>query len=480
MVMFGVTGDLARKKLMPALYDLANRGLLPPGFSLVGFARRDWEHEDFAQITYEAVKEHARTPFRETVWQQLQEGVRFVPGEFTDDAAFDQLARDRPPAGPRARHRRQLRVLPVHTAEVLPHRGGAAQAVRAVRPGPGRRRRAHAVAPGGDREAVRPRPGDGARSSTPSSTRCSPPSRCSASTTTWARRPSRTSWRCASPTPCTSRSGTASYVDHVQITMSEDIGIGGRAGYYDGIGAARDVIQNHLLQLLALTAMEEPVSFDADSLRQEKEKILSAVRLPADLALGTARGQYSAGWQGGRQVARLPGGGRHPRRLADRDLRRRAAVRRHQALGGRPVLPAHRQAAHPADDGDRADLPAGAAPAVRRHRHQGTRQERPGHPRPAGRGRHRAVRLQGARLGDGGPRREHGLRLRRVVHRVLARGLRAAHPRRADRRPAAVPAPGGGRALLAHPRPDRAVLGREHQAGAVRVGLGPGPRPPTR
>src|SRR5215472_9055040 len=92
MVMFGVTGDLARKKLMPALYDLANRGLLPPGFSLVGFARRDWESEDFAQVTYEAVKEHARTPFREAVWQQLSEGVRFVPGEFSDHAAFDTLA----------------------------------------------------------------------------------------------------------------------------------------------------------------------------------------------------------------------------------------------------------------------------------------------------------------------------------------------------------------------------------------------------
>src|ERR1700751_4245898 len=92
MVMFGVTGDLARKKLMPALYDLANRGLLPPGFSFVGFARRDWEDEDFAQITYQAVKEYARTPFRQAVWDQLQEGVRFVPGEFTDDAAFDQLA----------------------------------------------------------------------------------------------------------------------------------------------------------------------------------------------------------------------------------------------------------------------------------------------------------------------------------------------------------------------------------------------------
>ena len=89
------------------------------------------------------------------------------------------------------------------------------------------------------------------------------------------------------------------YVDHVQITMAEDIGIGGRAGYYDGIGAARDVIQNHLLQLLALTAMEEPLSFAAESLRAEKEKVLAAVQIPADLATGTARGQYAAGWQGG-------------------------------------------------------------------------------------------------------------------------------------------------------------------------------------
>ena len=94
----------------------------------------------------------------------------------------------------------------------------------------------------------------------------------------------------------------ANYVDHVQITMAEDIGVGGRAGYYDGIGAARDVIQNHLLQLLALTAMEEPVSFDAADLRAEKEKVLSAVHLPEDLATVTARGQYAGGWQGGEKV----------------------------------------------------------------------------------------------------------------------------------------------------------------------------------
>jgi glucose-6-phosphate 1-dehydrogenase len=91
LVIFGVTGDLSRKKLMPAIYDLANRGLLPPGFALTGFARRDWSTEDFGQIVYNAVKEHARTPFRQTVWDRLAEGFRFVQGSFDDDHAFDRL-----------------------------------------------------------------------------------------------------------------------------------------------------------------------------------------------------------------------------------------------------------------------------------------------------------------------------------------------------------------------------------------------------
>ena len=91
LVIFGVTGDLSRKKLMPAVYDLANRGLLPPGFALVGFARRDWEDQDFAHVVHEAVKQYARTEFREETWQQLQQGIRFVQGEFDDPAAFRRL-----------------------------------------------------------------------------------------------------------------------------------------------------------------------------------------------------------------------------------------------------------------------------------------------------------------------------------------------------------------------------------------------------
>ena len=97
----------------------------------------------------------------------------------------------------------------------------------------------------------------------------------------------------------------AHYIDHVQITMAEDIGLGGRAGYYDGIGAARDVIQNHLLQLLALVAMEEPSSFEPEALQAEKVKVLRATHAVHPLNKTTARGQYSAGWQGSEFVKGL-------------------------------------------------------------------------------------------------------------------------------------------------------------------------------
>src|SRR5699024_6496816 len=92
LVIFGVTGDLATKKLLPAVYDLANRGLLPPGFGLTGFARRDWENQDFRQIAHDAVRKHARTEFDEAVWEQLSKGFRFVAGEFGDEQAFENLA----------------------------------------------------------------------------------------------------------------------------------------------------------------------------------------------------------------------------------------------------------------------------------------------------------------------------------------------------------------------------------------------------
>ncbi|MGZ4615291.1 MAG: glucose-6-phosphate dehydrogenase, partial [Actinomycetes bacterium] len=92
LVVFGATGDLARKKLIPAVYDLANRGLLPPGFALLGFARRDWGDGDFAALAREAAEKGSRTGFREDVWKRLEDSIRFVPGAFDDDDAFDNLA----------------------------------------------------------------------------------------------------------------------------------------------------------------------------------------------------------------------------------------------------------------------------------------------------------------------------------------------------------------------------------------------------
>ena len=295
LVMFGVTGDLARKKLMPAVYDLANRGLLPPGFSFVGFARRDWADEDFAQVTYQAVKEYARTPFRDAVWEQLSEGVRFVSGSFSDDAAFDELAEcvhkldaERGTGGNYAFY---LSIPPSQFPTVVQQlkRSGLSDSH-----GRGWRRVVIEKPFGHDLAS--------ARELNATLDGVFPPEAVFRIDHYLGKETVQNILALRFANEMYEPIWNRGYVDHVQITMAEDIGIGGRAGYYDGIGAARDVMQNHLLQLLALTAMEEPVAFDADSLRMEKEKVLSAVRLPAALATGTARGQYAAGWQGGRQV----------------------------------------------------------------------------------------------------------------------------------------------------------------------------------
>ncbi|MBF4624359.1 glucose-6-phosphate dehydrogenase [Clavibacter sp. VKM Ac-2872] len=295
LIIFGVTGDLSRKKLMPAVYDLANRGLLPPGFALIGFARRDWEDQDFEQVVYEAVKQYSRTKFDEDVWRQLAQGIRFVQGTFDDDEAFqtlkditEELDRER---GTMGNHAFYLSIPPKSfplVTEQLRRSGLADQKE-------GHWRRVVIEKPFGSDLKT-------ARELNAVVESVFPPDSVFRIDHYLGKETVQNILALRFANQLYEPLWNANYVDHVQITMAEDIGVGGRAGYYDGIGAARDVIQNHLLQLLALTAMEEPVAFDASSLRDEKEKVLSAVRLPKDLSTATARGQYAGGWQGGEEV----------------------------------------------------------------------------------------------------------------------------------------------------------------------------------
>ncbi|WP_263248521.1 glucose-6-phosphate dehydrogenase [Saccharopolyspora rosea] len=298
LTIFGVTGDLSRKKLMPAIYDLANRGLLPPGFALTGFARRDWADQDFGQVVYDAVKEHARTPFRQTVWDRLAEGFRFVPGSFDDDAAFDRLADTvkelDAERGTGGNHAFYLSVPPSAFPTVLKQlsRSGLTdQSEDSWRRVVVEKPFGHDLASAKELNRI-------VNEVFPEESVFRIDHYLGKETVQnilalrFANQLFEPIWN-------------AHYVDHVQITMAEDIGLGGRAGYYDGIGAARDVIQNHLLQLLALTAMEEPVSFSPKDLRAEKRKVLSATKPVGPFDKTTARGQYSGGWQGGSLVPGL-------------------------------------------------------------------------------------------------------------------------------------------------------------------------------
>ncbi|AKT51985.1 glucose-6-phosphate dehydrogenase [Arsenicicoccus sp. oral taxon 190] len=295
LVLFGVTGDLSRKKVMPAIYDLANRGLLPPGFSLVGFARRDWADQDFGQIVHDAVREHARTPFRESTWQALAEGFRFVPGNFDDDEAFDLLAT----TVEELEHERgtggnvgfYLSIPPGFFGQVCRQldRSGLAKAED------GQWRRVVIEKPFGHDLAS-------ARELNAIVEGVFPADSVFRIDHYLGKETVQNLLALRFANELFEPVWNAHHIDHVQITMAEDIGVAGRASYYDGIGAARDVIQNHLLQLLALTAMEEPVAFTAQHLRAEKEKVLASVRLMDDLSTSSARGQYAPGWQGSDKV----------------------------------------------------------------------------------------------------------------------------------------------------------------------------------
>jgi glucose-6-phosphate 1-dehydrogenase len=295
LVVFGITGDLARKKLLPAIYDLANRGLLPTNFALLGFARRDWEDQDFAELARDAARKNARTPWREEVWDQLATGVMFVQGSFDDDNAFDQLAdtlRELEGShGIGGNAAFYLSIPPSMFPVVLKQmqRTGMAEST------PDRWRRVVVEKPfGHDLESSRQL--NELVDSVFTADDVFRIDHYLGKETVQNLMALRFANELFEPV------WNGHHVDSVQITMAEDVGIGGRAGFYEKTGAARDVLQNHLLQLLALTAMEEPVEFSAEEIRTEKLKVLRAISLPEDLRSFAVRGQYEQGWLAGQRA----------------------------------------------------------------------------------------------------------------------------------------------------------------------------------
>lgn len=296
LVIFGATGDLARRKLLPAIYNLAHEGALPERFNLIGSSRSEMAHEEFAQHAAEAIKQFSRRPPDDQVLEALLANVRYVAGTFDEDSVYTDLAGHLDgfddEAGQPLNRAFYLSTAPEFFPVIIEQLGGhglnahEGAEVRAVIEKPfgttlaearGLNRRVLAVFE--EKQVFRIDHYLGKETVQ-----------------------NLMAFRFANGLfePVWNRN----YIDRVEITAAEDLTIGTRAGYYDNAGALRDLVQNHMLQLLCNVAMEPPVHFEADEIRDEKVKVLRSVLKPTPETVDqvAVRAQYAAGTIGGVDV----------------------------------------------------------------------------------------------------------------------------------------------------------------------------------
>ncbi len=296
LVIFGATGDLAHRKLLPALYNLAHEGALPERFELVGVARRDQEHDDFREMARESIERFSRRRPDAKVLTGLIEEMRYVPGAFDDDEVYAQLhkvLRDFDQrAGQELNHVFYLSTAP-QFFPVIAGKLGAAGLNRAR----DAETRIVIEKPFGYDLAS-------ARALNAEVLDVFDESQVFRIDHYLGKETVQNLMALRFANALFEPVWNRNFIDYVQITAAEDIGIGGRAGYYEGAGALRDLVQNHMMQLLALLTMEPPTAFDADRVRDEKLKVLEAIVPPAvsDVPAMAVRAQYGPGTVGGKRV----------------------------------------------------------------------------------------------------------------------------------------------------------------------------------
>jgi glucose-6-phosphate 1-dehydrogenase len=296
LVIFGATGDLARRKLLPAIYNLAHEGALPERFNLIGSSRSEMSHEEFADHAAEAIRQFSRRPPDEQVLSVLLSNMRYVSGSFDQDNVYASLGglldEFDEAAGQPLNRVFYLSTAPEFFPVIIEQLGKSGlnahegSEVRAVIEKPfgttleeARALNRRVLAVFDEKQLYRIDHYLGKETVQ-----------------------NLMAFRFANGLfePVWNRN----YIDRIEITAAEDLTIGTRAGYYDQAGALRDLVQNHMLQLLCNVAMEPPVHFEADEIRDEKVKVLRSVLKPTEATVDdiAVRAQYGPGTIGGEQV----------------------------------------------------------------------------------------------------------------------------------------------------------------------------------